>query len=119
MTQIIQKTTTAKTAKITIMLKGGQTKSFNLKNQKQLRDCINWLNSESDYLPLVAEYGDDALKASYRLTAASQKMANESRQYAAYLRSEAGQRATNALDHAMVSDSGFMPVLGDSAMGYR
>jgi hypothetical protein len=114
-TQIVSQTKN----RITISLKSGKEKSFSLKSQSQLRDCVNYLESESDYIPLISQYGDDSLKASYRLNDAGKQAAKESRQFMRYLRSDAGKREVNALDDAMVNALGFMPKLGDTAMGYR
>jgi hypothetical protein len=114
-TQIISQTKN----RITIALKSGKEKSFSLKSQSQLRDCVNYLESEDDYIPLILAYGDDSLKASYRLNDAGKQRATESRRFMRYIESSAGKREVNALNDAMIKAPGFMPKLGDTAMGYR
>ena len=104
---------------VTITARSGKEFKFSLKNQKQLRDAVELLNDPAEYLPLVKQYGDEALKTAYRVNTKGKKQAAESRAYSKSLRSVKGQQETARLEREMTSQHDFMPALGDVLMGLR
>ena len=103
---------------VTIQVKTGKLYKFSVKNQKQLRDAVNYLE-EDEAVFLVGKFGDISLKTAWRLNDEGLKRADESRRYNAKLKTAQGQKEIEELIAEMVSQPDFAPKLGDIKMGYR